>query len=244
MMALPMWRAPLLAVTLSACAVSYVPPPVVQIPAGTYLLGCQGSRCVVPSARQASICTVMMDVREASNIDYYQCVRAGRCHSSNPARIATAAHRHPHDVAVLDYGEAVNYCEWRGGRLPTNDEWEVAARGADGRIYPWGNQWDASKIAPTTLKFDSAGLYVAIPVGSVPAGRSPFGLYDMAGSAPEFVRSSAAQPITRGAPRGLLWSDPTHPEEFVTYRMHVGLGLHEGTEVVGGVRCAYAMRHR
>ncbi len=76
--------------------------------------------------------------------------------------------------------EAEAYAAWRGGRLPTEAQWEFAARGPDSLVYPWGNQFDAARanvVGSTALK----------PVGSYPSGRSRFGAHDMAGNAMEWV---------------------------------------------------------
>lgn len=76
--------------------------------------------------------------------------------------------------------EAEAYAAWRGGRLPSEAEWEYAARGPDGRVYPWGDEWDAGRANVV----DSAGL---TPVGSFPAGQSWLGALDLAGNAMEWV---------------------------------------------------------
>lgn len=95
---------------------------------------------------------------------------------------ATGFERHP--VYTETWQGARAYCAWRGARLPTEAEWERAARGIEGRRYPWGNELpDASRARYAFLLFDTA------PVGSYPAGATPDGLLDMAGNAWQWTSS-------------------------------------------------------
>ncbi len=103
-----------------------------------------------------------------------------------------------HPVVQMNWYSANAYCQWTGGRLPSEAEWEKAARGKDGRLWPWGNALPTDKLvnaadknvpAPQSRTDMNDDYRYTSPAGAFPAGQSPYGLMDMAGNAWEWTRS-------------------------------------------------------
>ena len=89
-----------------------------------------------------------------------------------------------HPVVNVSWHDAQAYAEWAGKQLPTEEQWEKAARGGDGRMYPWGNAFDSSRC-----NTEESGIGGTTPVGVYPGGVSPYGLHDMAGNVWEWTAS-------------------------------------------------------
>ncbi len=127
-----------------------------------------------------------IDQYEVTNARYRKCVEANFCRVPDCGELySTEKTKHP--VVCVSWNEAKKYCEWRGIRLPTEAEWEKAARGVDGRTYPWGEGSDCNQT--NYRGKDGSCVKDTTPVGTYPNGVSPYNVYDMAGNVQEWVQS-------------------------------------------------------
>ena len=159
--------------------------PMVLVPAGKFTRGSNLADDEKP-ARSIYLNAFYMDQYEVTVGQYAKYLDVTGMEEPPDWIIMNQIQHQKRPVVNVSWEDAVNYCKWAGKRLPTEAEWEKAARGTDGRIYPWGNE------APTRLHANYGRKewddHMALsPVGSFEAGKSPYGIYDMAGNAWEWV---------------------------------------------------------
>jgi sulfatase modifying factor 1 len=165
-----------------------------------------------------------LDRTEVTVADYQQCVARGRCAPVPFARGARRFAKPDLPVSLVTFADAEGYCRQRGARLPTEAEFERAARGLGGRQYPWGKAFNSRVANHGRFGVDRTdprdGFAELAPVGSLPAGRTPEGLLDLAGNVAEWVADlfapySPAMAVDPTGPRGPLGSATTSGTHIV-----------------------------
>jgi len=164
--------------------------PQVFIPAGTFHMGGYDVRAAPEEfpAHDVTLDAYWMDQLEVTNAMYQLCVSAGIC--TLPQNLGTARKSDyfnnstfkDYPVIYVTWGQAKTYCEWANRRLPTEAEWEHAARGDDMRTFPWGEDKPDERFANFNMLVTDTSR-----VGSYPLGGSPFGVLDMAGNVAEWT---------------------------------------------------------
>jgi formylglycine-generating enzyme required for sulfatase activity len=168
------------------------------VPGGPFIMGSTHGMPDEEPVHMVDTPAFYMDKYEVTNTLYKVCVDAGVC--QEPANTGSGNHSGAYGtygnqlfdnypVIWVDWNQAKTYCEWRGARLPAEAEWEKAARGMDGRKYPWGDVID-----PTFANYGSNvpdnydGVFgKTTAVGTYPTGQSPYGIHDMAGNVWEWT---------------------------------------------------------
>lgn len=208
------------------------PDAFILIPAGSFLMGCDPENnanqpCSTTNQPQHEVRLgeYSIGVYEVTNARYQTCVEAEACSSprSGGSKTRTDYYNNPayanYPVVHVSYQDAQNYCAFIGGRLPTEAEWEYAARGPEGNLYPWGDQSPDCSYANS---FNNANGTSCVgdttPIGSYPGGVSYFGLMDMAGNVWEWVADYYSPNYYAESPT----DNPTGPETGSEYVVRGG----------------------
>ena len=160
--------------------------PMAIVPAGEFMMGSNQGDDDEKPAHRVNLDAFYMDTYEVTVGQYAKFLEATGLESPKEWNTMNKPQHQKRPVVYVDWADAATYCKWAGKRLPTEAEWEKAARGTDGRVYPWGNE------PPTRLHAnfgkenwnDHAAL---TPVGILEDGKSPYGIYDMAGNVWEWT---------------------------------------------------------
>ncbi|HWZ91979.1 MAG TPA: SUMF1/EgtB/PvdO family nonheme iron enzyme [Polyangiaceae bacterium] len=195
----------------------------------------------VPSA--AYIDSFWIDRTEVTVAAYAECVRAGSCSPPSTDGIDRrsirycnwgSAEKTTHPINCVDWDEALAYCAWRGERLPSEQEWLLAAMGTDGRTFPWG---DAPPGDQVCWGLSAVATLGTCAVGSYPAGAAPCGALDMAGNVWEWTADAYDAEGTLRTIRGGSWATNADDPSALTASSR-GKSAH-GTRSIGvGFRCA------
>ncbi len=179
--------------------------PMVKIPAGEFLYG--------EYQEKAETKEFFIDQHHVTNAEYKKFVDAtGHDEPASWRHHTWPEGKEDHPVVDVNWFSAAAYAEWAGKRLPTNEEWEKAARGSDGRTWPWGSEFDIEKCNAFSDDTTPVGKYS-------PAGDSPYGCWDMAGNAWEWIGGGAPSQL-RAPLRGGDWLDGAEEAQTFHIRMH------------------------
>jgi formylglycine-generating enzyme required for sulfatase activity len=223
-----------------------VPPGYVLVPEGPFQMGCNASLDSVCESHELPRHEVFLSayyimVREVSMLEWASCIEADECPIPDDGMWWTPMTTPNDPVVDISRAEAEAYCRWVGGRLPTEAEWEKAARGTDGRVYPWGNDPPSCSLA----NYIDCGD-VRMPVDVHDDVDSPYGTINMAGNVWEWVSdyygedyySSSPTMDPRGPATGTSWviRGGSHDWPDTALRTSKRLEWDHPTAVIG-VRC-------
>ena len=192
----------------------------ILVPAGSFKMGSDNGGDYEKPVHEVYLDAYYIDKTEVTNAQYAKCVKAGKCDAPYESFSANGDSYYGNTsfsdfpVIYVSWYNARDYCEWTGGRLPTEAEWEKAARGTTSRAYPWGDGDPSCSLANSYNKSkggDCVGDTSA--VGSYPAGASPYGVMDMAGNVWEWVSDWYEEGYYSSQ---TSWNNPTGPSTGTT----------------------------
>jgi formylglycine-generating enzyme required for sulfatase activity len=160
--------------------------PMVLVPAGEFTMGSNEGSDDEKPAHRVSLDAYYMDKYEVTVGQYAKFLEATSFDAPPKWTTMDEPSHQKRPVVNVDWADASNYCQWASKRLPTEAEWEKAARGTDGRIYPWGND-PPDRLRANYGKEKWNNHAALVPVGQLEDGKSPYGIYDLAGNVWEWV---------------------------------------------------------
>jgi formylglycine-generating enzyme required for sulfatase activity len=198
------------------------PPEMILIPAGPFKMGCStlDNQCNLNEKPEHSITlsTYSIDKYEVTNVYYRACAWAGGClpPPTNASVTRPSYFNNPvynnYPVVAVTFAQAQTFCRWMGKRLPTEAEWEKAARSASGkRIYPWGVGLPGCNLANYLFNVGQPCVGDTAAAGSSPGGASPYGVLDMAGNVWEWTADWYAADYYKWYPVDAWPPDPVGP---------------------------------
>jgi len=207
----------------------------VFVPAGEFTMGSRddasGAESDEKPAHPVSLDTFWVDRYEVTNAQYKLCVDAGKCqlpretksYTHNPYFGEKEFDNYP--VIYVSWNDAQAYCAWADKRLPTEAEWEKAARGVDERVYPWGDTFEQSRLNSGSVVGDTT------QVEKYPSGASPYGALDMVGNVWEWVADWYDENYYKNSPA----QNPTRPASGQS-RVLRGGAWHSNIVIARGAR--------
>ena len=187
----------------------------VEIPEGPFTMGSQDGDPDEAPPHPVFLKGFYIDVKEVTQGDYDRFTNMTKRESpmvpvfeDDISKIKNP--RYP--VVGVTWNDAIAYCRWAGKRLPTEAEWEKAARGERRRRYPWGNEFESQYA---NLDGPEDGFRYLAPVGSFEAGRSPYGVYDAMGNVAEWVMDTYSVDYYHKSP----YRDPKGPKDVTEYKI-------------------------
>jgi formylglycine-generating enzyme required for sulfatase activity len=211
----------------------------VLVEGGKFTMGIDDGKPNEGPAHEVTVAAFYMDVHEATVAEYRRCVGARKCPPAGEGEFCNGLRddREKHPINCIDKGSAEAFCAFSGKRLPTEEEWERAARGKDGRRFPWGDAAPNQDVLCWKRLEERLGT---CEVGTKTGGASPFGVEDMAGNVFEWTSSkhcSYKEPSCETEEfvgRGGSW-DYTNPAN-VTATSRAGAPASHRRDLLG-VRC-------
>jgi len=166
------------------------PNVMVLIPAGEFIMGSNSRLPDEGPQHKVTLPVFYIDKFEVTNLQYKKFNDDKHGRSPRHWRNRTfPAGKADHPVVYVTWDNANAYCDWAGKRLPTDAEWEKAARGTGDRMFPWGDEFSTA-AANTPVRWQEIGKFGdTTPVGAFEAGKSPYGVYDMTGNVWEWTAS-------------------------------------------------------